>query len=195
MKFIYLLSIFIKQQHFILNQMKLTHMTNDKYYQKKCVKNSIDSSSNISLQRLLKNLPYRVLVKIMYMVLSSPHSIISQNYHKYLKLMSRFNLYKNNHIQHVISKYPIYNKNIHNIKLTVDSDGYNNYGPESYLYDLEIDTIEIGKVGSINLVRYIFHREYWFRGKDTEPFELIDYKLIDPCFNNEFVEIIRDHKY
>ena len=83
-----------------------------------------------------------------------------------------------------------------NIK--IDHDGYDSYGPESNLYDYLIILQRENKI-----LYEIFHREYWFRGKDDEeyypcnsvPFErnvikvLNKYEHISPKYISELTDM------
>jgi len=56
-------------------------------------------------------------------------------------------------------------------ELFTDFDGCDSNGPESHLYDLRV------KWKNKNNMEFtqVWHREYWFRGEDTDKFMLVNY--------------------
>jgi len=54
-----------------------------------------------------------------------------------------------------------------NIRQKLDHDGYDRDGPKSNLYDL---SIIFEKNGHQSIL--VYHREYWYRGEDDEPYTL-----------------------
>jgi len=67
-------------------------------------------------------------------------------------------------------------------------DGYDDEGPDSNLYNLHIFIKRDGKY-----YEQLFHREYWYHGKDDEPYVPIEFYAnptgdIMRAFDNEITE-------
>jgi|TARA_B110000483_G_C18206954_1_gene548352 hypothetical protein len=71
------------------------------------------------------------------------------------------------HQNTVINKYNKKNINIINTKRTVEHDGFDQYGPQSNLYDFYI-YYRIGYHYYID----IWHREDWYSNDDDDPYSL-----------------------
>ena len=98
------------------------------------------------------------------------------NLHVPLKLCNRYlcnNIYyryldiDDMHILNTLMSKKYINKKIINIKTKLDHDGYDQYGPESNLYDLYVYYQK-----GYNMYYDNYHREYWYHGEDNEPYEL-----------------------
>ena len=91
---------------------------------------------------------------------------------KYNKYNWIFNENDNGIYQNIISKY-FNGRDLKNdydklfFKLYTDHDGYDRDGPQSNLYDLVISYKSNGE-----LIKDIWHREYWYQGEDNKPFIL-----------------------
>lgn len=70
----------------------------------------------------------------------------------------------------------------------IKHDGYDEMGPESNLYDLHLFIKRDG-----NYYEQLFHREYWYHGKDDEPYVPVEFYSnptndIMRAFHNEISE-------
>jgi hypothetical protein len=68
------------------------------------------------------------------------------------------------------------NKQVVRFSLYVDHDGYDMYGPKSNLYKLIVYYFDTNSI----VKKDWWHREYWFFGKDDEPFVLIKENISEP---------------
>lgn len=75
------------------------------------------------------------------------------------------------HKENVLNKYKKKNIEVVHINRKVEHDGYDHYGPESNLYDMNVYYRE-----GYNYYIDQWHREDWFNGDDDEPYSLCKYK-------------------
>lgn len=75
------------------------------------------------------------------------------------------------HQQHVLDKYKNKNIEIAYIKLKTDHDGYDEYGPQSNLYNFYV----YYRIG-YDYYFDVWNREDWYSGDDDDPYSLTKYK-------------------
>ena len=98
--------------------------------------------------------------------LSSPMNFCDSILFNYF---TRADSIKDMHTLTVLTCKKYIDKNIIHIKTIIDHDGYDQYGPESNLFDLHI---YYQKKSDCNIYRDRYWREYWYNGDDDEPYEL-----------------------
>lgn len=75
---------------------------------------------------------------------------------------------------------------------TMDHDGYDEMGPRSNLWDLFIIDI---KESEESTVVYHYHREFWYRGVDQEPYQwlrqtnLEQTSIYQPCLSENIKQL------
>ena len=69
--------------------------------------------------------------------------------------------------------------------IKLDHDGYDQYGPESNLYDYLIILQRNNKI-----LYEIFHREYWFHGEDDQEY----YTFSQIPFENNIIKILNKYE-
>lgn len=77
--------------------------------------------------------------------------------------------------------------NINNVissKVEITHDGYDEYGPESNLYDYHVLFYLDSKIYYVK-----FHREYWFHGKDEEEYYLDNQNIFNRCISDELTSM------
>ena len=72
--------------------------------------------------------------------------------------------------------------NIISTNLIISHDGCGQFGPESNIYDYNVLFINNNKIYYVN-----FHREYWYRGKDDEEYEVYDNNIFKRCISDELI--------
>ena len=80
-------------------------------------------------------------------------------------------------------KYNITYDMIISSKVITSHDGYDEYGPESNLYDYYVLFNNNNKIYFVN-----FHREYWFRGKDDDEYFLYQDNIFNRCISDELIQ-------
>lgn len=84
------------------------------------------------------------------------------------------------------SSYVLNNDKIIFEDIKIDHDGYDQYGPESNLYDYLIILQRNNKI-----LYEIFHREYWFHGEDDQEY----YPFCSQIpFENNVVKILNEYE-
>lgn len=106
----------------------------------------------------------------------------------YITKLSKHNNNAKKHFMNVTKNYT--NEKILDVYVLLYHDGYNNDGPKSDLYDLNIIYLK-------NNMYFldVWHREYWYNGEDNDVFLLLNTFIINCKTNDEFLNIYKNKSY
>lgn len=82
-----------------------------------------------------------------------------------------------------LERYNINNNQIISTTNKISHDGYDEWGPESNLYDYYLLFVDNNKIYCAE-----FHREYWFHGKDDEEYYLVKNNIFNRCISDELIK-------